>query len=115
MEETTKFNALTNFKKRIARIFGDQAVNEILDNNICVSDRIVWNGNILNLLTVGEALERLEKARFGYNPPTNDVLIYKGGIYNMSQLNLWVIADALGDFDKDTLLSDIPGYEFEGI
>jgi hypothetical protein len=113
--ENNELTGLEKFKKRLGEIFGDKALDEVLDNNICIPDRVVRDGNILNLLTVGEVLERLEKVRFGYNPATNDVLIFKGEIYNMSQLNLWVIADALKDFDKDTLLSDIPGYEFEGV
>lgn len=113
--ENNELTGLEKFKKRLAEIFGDQTLDVIFNNNICVSDRVVRDGNILNLLTVGDVIKRINKLRYGHNPNTNDVLIYKGGIYNMSQLNLWVITDALKDFDEDMLLSSIPDYEFEGV
>ena len=108
---------IEKFRRRIKEIFGFDIglAKQKNGTNVVMCEEDI---TILNVLTVAQVRKRIRMIKDGldgYEEYMNDILIYKGIPYNVSDIHLGVFLDDLADFYPDMRLSNVPNYEFVGI
>ena len=76
-----------------------------------------YTGVLYNSLTIKQAIERMKSTYiFGNNPRRYDFIVFRGRLINVLDFDDHILYQIIhSNLEDYRLVSEIPGFEFEGI